>query len=76
MLPREVKEIDWKQYIEYEAFQEMRDMKSKIDGERIDLLQENKRLKQLIKDFINNFEISNNNDEALGTVKRTLTKED
>jgi hypothetical protein len=51
-------------------------MKSKIDGERIDLLQENKRLKQLIKDFINNFEISNNNDEALGTVKRILTKED
>jgi len=46
MLPREVKEINWKQYIEYKGFQEMRDMKSKVEGEKIKLFKENKKLKE------------------------------
>lgn len=46
MFPREVKEIDWKKYIEYKGFKEMRDMESKVEGEKIELFKENKKLKE------------------------------
>ena len=46
MFPREVKEIDWKKYIEYKGFKEMRDMESKVEWEKIELFKENKKLKE------------------------------
>ena len=49
MFPREVKEIDWKQYIEYKGFKEMRDMESKVEWEKIELFKENKKLKEELK---------------------------
>lgn len=46
MSAREVRFIDWNQFIEYKALEEMEDKKKKIEEEKIALLKDNKALKE------------------------------